>query len=250
MLNTFICGGSFHNKELDDLPWSSSPCSSPRKSRKNKENKNPYSSRGLDKFSQLLAELDEKRQKVYSQMNSHDASLVRFVYSSSNDIVPIVVKLKDQKQGKPGINHQLVKDQTTHSLEVIDKLPVEVSSVAPAVANKDVEQKSKEKDKKTDRKKGSPWNKLMNLPSWRRPSRYMPVAVILILLFLALFGRSAAILCTSMAWYLVPTLHLRKQKATKKKEYVRRHSENRMGNKNIGARNDQTGNQHEHRKSF
>ncbi|KAJ4839015.1 hypothetical protein Tsubulata_031131 [Turnera subulata] len=252
MLNTFICGSFDSSEELDALKWSSSPCSSPRKSRKNnKDSKNPYSSRGLDKFSALLAELDEKRQKVYSKMHSHgDVSLVRFVYTNSNDIVPIVVKLKDhqhlhqQKQKITGsTDHHHHHTSTTQNLQVIDKLPVEASAAA-AVADKDAKEATKEKEKK----KGSTWSKLMNLPSWRQPSRYMPVAIILILLFLAVFGRSAAILCTSIAWYTVPSLSLKpkKNKQTKKKEYARSltHTPGK------GASKENWAQQSEHRKSF
>ena len=94
MLNLFVCG-PFHN-EYDDEPCLASPnSSSPRKyKRKNSKNNNPYSTRGLDKFSELLADLDEKRQKIYSQTNPHDISFVRFVYSNTDDdIVPVVVKV-------------------------------------------------------------------------------------------------------------------------------------------------------------
>ncbi|GLT71184.1 hypothetical protein SLA2020_432180 [Shorea laevis] len=109
MLSSLICGaGSFRQEEEEDELWSlaNSPCSSPRKSSRrrsshnNKQSKNPYSTRGLDKFSALLADLDEKRQKIYLQAGSQDISLVRFVHSNSNDWKPIIVKSKDKKEKK------------------------------------------------------------------------------------------------------------------------------------------------------
>ena len=56
----------------------------------------------------------------------------------------------------------------------------------------------------------------------------MPVFIILILLFLAFFGRSAAILCTSIGWYMIPTLSSKRpssKPAKKKKQLMRRFSE-------------------------
>ncbi|GLT71185.1 hypothetical protein SLA2020_432190 [Shorea laevis] len=67
---------------------------------------------------------------------------------------------------------------------------------------------------------------------WRRPSYYLPAVVIFILLILLVFGRSFAILCTSVGWYMVPALkeseNTRRPSTTKKKEYVRGLSENKM----------------------
>ena len=70
MLRHLVCG-NFHNEDEDPVP----PISSPGKSKKkqNRDN-NPYSSRDLDQFSELLDDLDQKRQKVYSRMNPHDIS--------------------------------------------------------------------------------------------------------------------------------------------------------------------------------
>ena len=114
MLNPFVCG-TFHN-EYDDEPCLASPNSSPRKYKRKVSKNNPYSARGLDKFSELLADLDEKRQKIYSQMNPHDISFVRFVYSNTNDdIVPVVVKVKNNKDQKHSKSQELkvVRARTT-----------------------------------------------------------------------------------------------------------------------------------------
>ncbi|PQP95556.1 uncharacterized protein Pyn_29941 [Prunus yedoensis var. nudiflora] len=101
MLSPFSCG-FFHPEDVHDEPISSSPCSTPRRSsrRSSKDSKNPYSSRGLDKFSALLADLEEKRQKIYAETPPQDISFVRFVFKDSNDDVPvpIVIKVKDKKE--------------------------------------------------------------------------------------------------------------------------------------------------------
>ncbi|CAK7347419.1 unnamed protein product [Dovyalis caffra] len=235
-------------------PKRSSPSATPRKSRKSSKNsKNPYSSRGLDKFSALLAELEEKRQKIYSQIGSEDVPMVRFVYSSSNDCVPVIVKVKDQKQDKPKVSSaDNIKDKPiTSNNEVVDKLPIE----AP-VEGKQVEQPRLETYKKTEEKCYT-WN--MKLHRWRRPYYYMPVAIVLILLFLVFFGRSVAIFWTSLGWYIVPTLS--SKKPTQKKEYVRKLSEPKMTinhgvgvyspmRHSTGVMSDKLPQQHGQRKSF
>lgn len=196
MLSPFICG-SFHNQEdQEDNNQSNSPCTTPtRKSRKSSnKDKNPYATRGLDKFSALLAELEEKRQKIYQQVGPQDISLVRFVYSSSNDPIPVIVKMKDPQSQRNSIDNQKNHDHKIPTT-TIDKL--QVVNEEKGLMELDHGKKIKEKNKK---------KVYFKLHKWRRPSYYMPLFVILILLFLAIFGRSVAILCTSIGWYLVPTL--------------------------------------------
>ncbi|XP_059461230.1 uncharacterized protein LOC132190300 [Corylus avellana] len=222
MLSSLICGaGSFHQEEEEEI-WIDSPYSSPRKSRKkshgSKSSKNPYSTRGLDKFSALLADLEEKRQKIYLQADSQDISFVRFVHSSSNDWKPIVVKSKDKKEARtkkdPSADLKEVKQQ---------QLPQPQPQPQPQQPRPIMEE-ANEKAKMS----GLWWN--MEMGKWRRPSYYLPVAVIFILLLLLVFGRSFAILCTSLGWYVVPNLKESEntRKSTKKKEYVRGLSENKM----------------------
>lgn len=188
----FICGGGSFHHEAEDAQWSSSPGSSPRKAKKrchNKDCKNPYSTRGLDKFSALLADLEEKKKKIYSQVDSEDISLIRFVYSNS-DLVPIVVKSKDKNEYKPKIGD--VKDNHR-----------EAAVETPRVVSKEVKQSILESHEKP---KGSSFSWMIKLKEWKRPSYYLPVIVVLILLLLAVFGRSFAILCTSLGWYVIPNL--------------------------------------------
>ncbi|RYR06128.1 hypothetical protein Ahy_B06g085921 isoform A [Arachis hypogaea] len=122
MLSHFGCG-TFHHEADDELP-----CPTPRKSKTKKDN--PFSTRGLDKFSALLADLDERRQRIYSQMNPHEISFVRFVYSSTNDFVPIVVKVKNNNKSQ---ELKVVKprklDHHHHHPHQSDKPTVESSEI-------------------------------------------------------------------------------------------------------------------------
>ncbi|KAJ7966524.1 putative ZCF37 [Quillaja saponaria] len=236
MLSTFICG-TFHHEE--DETWNTSPGSTPRKSRRNnsfskshnKDSKNPYSTRGLDTFSALLAELEEKRQKIYSQMDSQNISFVRFAYRNSKDCVPVVVKLKPEEEK---INNIEVKQLPHPISKAMDKSPTDQSSVA---VNCETNQpKLEAAGNKVEKKQSFSWNTI-KLDKWRRPSYYLPLFIVLILVFLAVFGRSFAILCTSIGWYLVPTLKdsSRTRRSVKKKDYVRRLSEKKMVSDGISS---------------
>ncbi|OWM70757.1 hypothetical protein CDL15_Pgr014430 [Punica granatum] len=262
MLSPFTCG-TFHSEDdQDELGFvgagPTSPSSTPRRSfarratickTHNKHNKNPYSTRGLDKFEALLADLEEKKKEIYTQNDRSDISFVRFAYTSSNDCVPIVVKLKDKdsQSRSPPRGDEATKDKHgTHHPENSHQ-----STAVKAVSS---EPKAPGTNKKAgDKMKGLSWRSL-NLDQWRRPSYYMPAAIILILVFLLFFGRSVAILCTSIGWYMVPTLRggsSGSQKATKsgkKKELARRSSENRIV---ITQRSpDRSPRQHGHQRSW
>ncbi|XP_038990691.1 uncharacterized protein LOC120113692 [Hibiscus syriacus] len=200
MFYPFLCGAFHHQEEEEEEEgngiWSTSPARSPRKSKRKKDTKNPYSTRGLDQFSALLAELEEKRQKIYSQTGSQ--SLVRFVYNKSNDCVPVVINLQDNN------NPIMVKTKVQ----------------TPSESDKNIDVKSKKR-----KKKRFSWKNL------RKPSYYIPVIVILILLFLMFVGRSVAILCTCVGWYIVPTINgegSNMRRSMKKKDYVRRESGNKL----------------------
>ncbi|GAB2250348.1 hypothetical protein Droror1_Dr00013707 [Drosera rotundifolia] len=66
----------------------------------NQNSKTPYSNLGLDKFSALLEELEEKKQQIFSQINQEDVSLLRFSYSGNNELKAIVVTAKGKKDVK------------------------------------------------------------------------------------------------------------------------------------------------------
>ncbi|XP_059281588.1 uncharacterized protein LOC132035344 [Lycium ferocissimum] len=218
MVNPFICG-SFHHQDEDDMEMFS-PCSTPKRSKKNlsrtrSSNKNnPYSDRGLDKFSALLAVLEDKKQRIYSQIGPDDISFVRFVFSNSNDVKPIVVKLKDKK---PSTNVIEDNKQTPEKI----KSPKKQST---SEADKD-RQEGKIEPKRVS------WN--LKWENLKRPMFYLPVTIILILVFLAIYGRSFAIMCTSIGWYLIPSIGSSRsststRKPKRKKEYTRRFSEKNL----------------------
>ncbi|CAH8302784.1 unnamed protein product [Eruca vesicaria subsp. sativa] len=161
-----------------------SPCTSPRKSRK--VSKNPYSNRGLDKFSELLSELDEKRQSIYSKkLDSGGPPLVRFVFTSSGECVPVVIK-----------SSNLHKQKKTKDVAAAPKVKT--------VVNEPNTEETKKTEPETEEKQSCVLNE--NLKKITRPNRFLPVTVILVLVFLVFFGRSVAIMCTCIAWYLVPTI--------------------------------------------
>ncbi|XAR61969.1 hypothetical protein NMG60_11016532 [Bertholletia excelsa] len=198
MVNLFICGsGAFHQQvEEDDEPY----CVSPKKLRKYslfgcKDYKNPYASRGLDKFSALLAELDDKRQKIYTQMGANDISFVRFMYSSSNDCKPIVVRVRErikQKKTFGAKENNQGCDNNNHPSEALAESPVSQDEGKIELGAEKSEKRS------------CYWRVMFEI---RRPCCYLPAVVILILLLLAVYGRLFVILCTSLGWYLVPTVH-------------------------------------------
>ncbi|XP_030466546.1 uncharacterized protein LOC115685606 [Syzygium oleosum] len=235
MLNSFICG-TFHPEEgEDDEPyWTNFP-RSPGKSRRHrllrrssnsyvgKESKNPYANRGLDKFSALVADLEEKRKEIYLQSGSRDIAFVRFVTSSSDEFVPVVVKSKDlhhQSKEKKAAELSDARKKTasaTRDPETMVESPEEVKAVDEPKVELNEEAKRKSF-------------------SWRRPSCYVPLAMITILLLLALFGRSFAIVCASIGWYMVPALRGRGSTVVKKKKKKMDTSGKRAGERKNIAR--------------
>ncbi|CAH2047331.1 unnamed protein product [Thlaspi arvense] len=169
-----------------------SPCSSPRRSRK--ESKNPYSNRGLEKFSELLSVLDEKRQSIYSKkLDSGGPPLVRFVFTSSGECVPVVIKSsylhKKQKKTKDVAAAKVKPVVNESKTEETKKTEPETEQKHVCVLNENLKKITNE-----------------NLKKMTRPNHFFPVTMILVLVFLVFFGRSAAIMCTCIVWYLVPTI--------------------------------------------
>ncbi|CAL5204797.1 unnamed protein product [Lathyrus oleraceus] len=196
MFNHLVCGSFQHQQDLD------LPCSSPKSKSKRKDN--PYASRGLDKFSTLLSELDQRRKKVYSQMNPRDISFVRFTYSNDNDFVPIVVKLKNSNQKKHKSEEQVKVRHSTSFSEPMDQKHVEETKQLHRMESSHHRVTIADKDEML-----------------KRPSFYVPVVMMLILLLLTVFGRSFATVCTCVVWYIVPILKdSSKEKLVKKNDYV------------------------------
>lgn len=206
MLNPFVCG-TFNQEDEDEL-CRANPDSSPRRYKRKDSKNNPYSTRGLDKFSALLSDLNDKRQKIYSQMNPHDISFVRFVHSNKDDFVPIVVKVKNKSQ-----ELKVVKPRNLSPKSTEKKSSPESSIVAMEERNQP--------------KKRISWN--MKNIEMEKPLFYLPFVVIMILVLLTVFGRTAAIIFTCILWYVIPTLKdIKARNAMKKKDYVRGLSEKKM----------------------
>ncbi|WVZ12008.1 hypothetical protein V8G54_016538, partial [Vigna mungo] len=107
--------------------------------------------------------------------------------------VPIVVKLKNKDENK---KHKSEKLKTTHLTSFSEQLE---KSAEEATA-----EERKEQNKKLESHKKKDFSFSWNMLKW--PSFYVPTVVILILVFLIAFGKSVATLCTSVVWYVVPTL--------------------------------------------
>lgn len=199
-----------------------SPFSSPRRSRKgSKESKNPYSNQGLDKFSALLSELDEKRQSIYAKrLDSDGPPLVRFVFTSSGECVPVMIKTK-----RAGLKKNVQED-----FKVMNESKTEE------------EKETKRIESGTEQKQSCVLNE--NLKKISRPNHFLPVTVVLVLIFLVFFGRTVSIMCTCIVWYLIPMI--REQSRTigstyeTKKKNKKLNIENRAASFNQNTARDQT----------
>ncbi|KAF1893920.1 hypothetical protein Lal_00002469 [Lupinus albus] len=163
MLSTFVCG-NFHHEDEDIVS-----CSSPRKSKRSKDHSrdnNPYSARGLDKFSELLADLDQRRQKVYSTMNPQEISIVRFAYSNTDDFVPIVIKKNDKRKHKSQELHKVTKDNKSE-IEATVAVEVEKRKQQPKL---ELDKMNKNKNKNKMNK-----NKSLSRNMLKKPSFYVPM---------------------------------------------------------------------------
>ncbi|OWM80598.1 hypothetical protein CDL15_Pgr006628 [Punica granatum] len=192
MFRSLFCGSSYgkgEDDDDDDRLWKNrtTPSIMPKRQMSRSPRENPYSSSGLDKFTLLLADLEERRQKIRSK--HPEVTLVWFVYASSDDLVPIVVKAKSRNNQEETKRGDCARDRhviLTHRLE-----KAEDSSEATEEA---IEAKAGAK--------GSQKSRLLYV----KPSSYIAAVLILILISLAFFGRTVAILCSSAAWYAIPAL--------------------------------------------
>jgi hypothetical protein len=192
-----FCGaGSF--KTLDDDTFST-PGTPRQKKRKSTSKNNPYASRGLDKFSTVLSELEARKEKIIATTGSDDHVLVRFKHTKSSDWVPIVVHLPEPKEDLANI-----KGSDKHQDRKIVSTP---TSPRPLLIQ--AKDEVKKKVVKDDDKKEKTRNGFFSWISLNRmnPCSYWPWVIVIILVCLVLFGRAFAICCTSIWWYLVPTLN-------------------------------------------
>ncbi|CAK8569452.1 unnamed protein product [Lathyrus sativus] len=178
MLNPFVCG-TFN--PIDDDELCANPDSSPRRYKRKNSKNNPYSTRGLDKFSALLSDLNDKRQKIYSQMNPHDISYIRFVHSNKDDFVPIIVKVKNKSQEIKVLKARNLKNSSTDQ-------PSSVVSM----------------EKRNQPKKRISMN--VKKIEMDEAMLYLAFVVIMILLMLTVFGRTVSTIFSCVLWYANPTM--------------------------------------------
>ncbi|KAL3514371.1 hypothetical protein ACH5RR_027088 [Cinchona calisaya] len=221
MCSPFSCG-SFKNQERDDFEELLSPCTIPRRSRSSRnhrDSKNPYANQGLERFYALLAQLEDKKKKIYIQKGSERISFIYFTNSNSDDWKPVIVKLKKKEITDTKYNAQ---HKHKHTIEAAPSSIV-VDQVGQPKEEMIIRRLSKTKSKN--------WS--------HHIFGYLPVTIILILLFLAMYGRSFAILCTTFGWYLVPMTMKEKSSSSdrpkKKNEHVRRLSQRNMVNDEASA---------------
>lgn len=236
----FICGSaSFSHQDEDDRVISSYPApkrttkkslSFCRIGKKYYTTKNPYANRGLDKFYALLSELDEKRQMIYARMGSEAISFVQFVYSKDSDqIKPIVVmRVKERKEEANATN--LAKKPV---ISTVNNPGIRRSHSAIGSEKVRQEKNIQVPDEKPTQKKKSclTCSESFKVENLRQSCCSFPMMVVLILLCLAIFGRSFAILCASIGWYLIPRFTLDSSSSSpnarksKRKEFDRKSSE-------------------------
>ncbi|PWZ38076.1 hypothetical protein Zm00014a_020405 [Zea mays] len=185
---------------------------------KGKKN-NPYASRGLDRFSVVLSELEPKRERILRRVGSDagaDHLMVRFVQSEAKGWVPIVVKLPHEEEQaaddgahkRQGKGRTASKPTTSHP----STPPAEPASPKDEDAARLTHVVAAEKAAASAAKKskagGVRWAWAWERAKAMRPRHYWPwpLAMALLLLCLVVFGRVFAICCTSIWWYLLPVL--------------------------------------------
>ncbi|GAB2222485.1 hypothetical protein Droror1_Dr00013708 [Drosera rotundifolia] len=246
LITAFICGSNsvphddHHDDESDRITCKSAN-SSPRKTcsssrNTSKDNKNPYSSRGLDKFSALLAEVEEKRQKVYTEHDPEEISLVRFVFSYHDSVLkPLVIK-KSTAAGSSSSKSSSKKTSRNNSGPLHHDNHHQHHQLATAAASAPPAVTIGERNQTVTGDEDKAGKKSWTIDMMKQPRYYWPAIVVLILLFLALFGRSGAILCTSLGWYLLPTMtdhgiSSNLKRSTQKKDYY----STKFSDKQLGA---------------
>ncbi|KAK1422193.1 hypothetical protein QVD17_25147 [Tagetes erecta] len=186
----FICG--YFRSQEEDTHKPTRPKHIFR-SRSHKNTTNPYANDGIEKFEALMADLDQKRHKILTEIGSEDVSIVKFIYKSPNKIKPIIIKLQD--------------DQKRHNTSSFRSTPesghLKDVSFIKTINNGGNEQVVDDHTKEMK----SNYQCNMKVGEWWKPCDYFSLFLILILVLLTFFGRSFAILCVSIGWYFVPIVN-------------------------------------------
>ncbi|XP_062188638.1 uncharacterized protein LOC133891937 [Phragmites australis] len=206
MREMMFCGtGSFKDVDKEEAGGGAGAKAKPAKSKKGKGN--PYASRGLDKFSTVLSELESRREKILRRVGSDvdaDHLMVRFVQSEAKGWVSIVVKLPQEEQQATDAKSEAKKSKQATKPTTRPMTPPTEPGSPKEDAAKLVPPAAKAAPAKKSKAGGERWSW-----SWGRkvrPHRYWLLAMALLLLSLVVFGRVFAICCTSIWWYLLPIL--------------------------------------------
>ncbi|KAL6657691.1 hypothetical protein ACP70R_005471 [Stipagrostis hirtigluma subsp. patula] len=210
-----LCGtGSFKDvdKEAADAAGGGGarPPAAAKKAGGKKGKGNPYATRGLDKFSTVLSELESRRERILRRVGPGDAEhlMVRFVQSEAKGWVPIVVKLppeqdatKREGEAKKSKQQQAAAAPATPPTEPGSPKEAEDAGAKHGVP---AAKAAPARNRKKAGGEGWPWSSAGRKAM--RPLQYWPLAAALLLLSLVVFGRVFAICCTSIWWYLLPIL--------------------------------------------
>ncbi|CAL4931794.1 unnamed protein product [Urochloa decumbens] len=205
------CGtGSF--KHVDEDPGCGGGSPSPRGRRKHGGGGklNPFAERGLDRFSVVLSELEARRAKILRRVvgSGHAAGLVlvRFAVQSNGGWTPVIVKLPDE----PFVKGKGAAKKSPRAAAAAP-LPPPASASRAASPPDPASPREGGGGKKAPaaaakvpaRRASFSWGRVRR--AWR-PSCYLPAAIVLTLVSLAVFGRVFAICLTTVWWYVLPTL--------------------------------------------
>ncbi|XP_074581792.1 uncharacterized protein LOC141838260 [Curcuma longa] len=189
-----MVSGSSGQKSVDGHGGAATPGSM---NKAKKKSSNPYSTRGLDKYSTLLSELETRRTKIMEKADG--VSMVKFKYSDSDVLIPIVFRGRREQLDQ---KHEDGKSTTKQPMSRSEAPPLDSKSVKtevlppppppppPPVAAGTASGRERAE-------KRSDWT-----------ARYYWHLVVVVELFgLVVFGRAFAVCCMLMWWYLVPVVH-------------------------------------------
>ncbi|GAB4839295.1 hypothetical protein Ancab_028822 [Ancistrocladus abbreviatus] len=185
---------------------------------RSKSSKNPYAARGLGEFCTLLAEIEKKREKIYAQFGPEEISFIWFAYSKDNHCKPIVVKVKGRGEPRTEISAARHKSGPI----IVSSAPLVPKQAGDSSIDAQPRVVKKEEEKRT----------LMGLDRVQT-CYYLSLIFVLALLVLAVFGRTATILGTTIGWYVLPSVtpgrNDSRRLSMKKKDYgKKRLSEKKM----------------------
>ncbi|KAG6484569.1 uncharacterized protein LOC122009691 [Zingiber officinale] len=158
-----------------------------------KKSSNPYSTRGLDKYSTLLSDLEARRTKIMEK--AQGVSMVKFKYSDSDPdhLIPIVFRGRREQLDRKLEDGKSTTKQPMSRSEAprFDSKNVKAEVLPPPPVAAGTAARRKRAEKRMD------WT-----------ARYYWHLVVVVELFgLVVFGRAFAVCCMLMWWYLVPVVH-------------------------------------------